>query len=590
VNQPNIKNFERWGGQLFLGLLVVGMGIVLGRCWQLQYVEGTQHQELANQQMLKIIPQTARRGSIVDRHGRYLAMSIRMDSVRADPNIIEDISDTARKLSRILDISEKDLYQKLWDKRDRRYMRIKRNITPTEADQIRALKNKGVVIEREYKRQYPMGELAAHVLGFTAIDGMGLEGIEASFNEDLTGKIGLWRLNSDALRRPIGTQQGSKSARQGHNVVLCLDAMIQSYVEEQLVLTAEKFNAKGAIGIVMNPNTGEVLAMATWPTFDPVNARQSKVEHRRNRALTDPIEPGSTFKPFTVAAALEGGYVSIHEIIFCHNGSYSGRGFGKIGEYGNHSYGNLTVAEIVINSSNIGTSRIAQKMGRTYFHEMVQKFGFGQKTGIDLTGEGRGIFKSLDQWDRAQFDLTRLSFGQGPIIATPIQSTSAFCTLANGGLKVQPRVVRGILNHQGEIVKNFVRETSASPNAVLRSQRVISPEVSHQIVNEIMTKVVERESGSAHNAFLEEYRVFGKTGTAQVARSDGKGYDDNKYVSSFIGGAPAEDPQVCVLVMVREPDRSLGLGYTGGMVAAPAVGEIIRQTLSYLEVPTRLEK
>ncbi|MCP4712590.1 MAG: penicillin-binding protein 2, partial [Planctomycetes bacterium] len=442
MNQPVIKHFERWGGQLFLGLLVMGMGIVLGRCWQLQCIEGARYQVQANSQMLRIIPQTARRGSIVDRHGRYMAMSIRTDSVRADPAIIKDFKDTAQKLSRILDLPEQELYQKLLDKQDSRFMRIKRDIPLDQAEQIRALKINGIVIEREYKRQYPMDELAAHVLGFTTIYGMGLEGIEAAFDEYLTGKIGLWRLNSDAFRRPIGTQQGSEPAQQGNHVVLCLDAMIQSYLEEQLVLTAQKFNAKGAIGIAMNPKTGEVLAMSTWPTFDPAHAPQSKVEHRRNRALTDPIEPGSTFKPFTVAAALEGGYVSVHETIFCHNGSYSNRRvFGTIGEYGNHSYGNLTVAEIVVNSSNIGTARISQKMGKTYFHKMVQKFGFGQKTGIDLTGEGRGILKPLDQWDRAQFDLTRLSFGQGPIMVTPIQLISAFCSLANGGLKVQPRVV-----------------------------------------------------------------------------------------------------------------------------------------------------
>ena len=590
MKQSIFKHFDRWGGQLFLGLLVMGLGIVLGRCWQLQYVEGTQHQVRADRQMLKVIPQTARRGSIVDRQGRYLAMSIRMDSVRADPAIIEDLPKTAQKICQILDLPENDLYQKLQDHRDRRFMWIKRYIRPDQAHQIRTLKIRGIVIEREYKRQYPMGELAAHVLGFTTIDGMGLEGIEASCDEYLTGKIGLWRLNSDALRRPIGTQKGSEPAQQGNNVVLCLDAMIQSYVEEQLVLTVEKYNAKGAIGIAMNPHTGEILALANRPTFDPATARQSIVEHRRNRALTDPIEPGSTFKPFTVAAALDGDYVSVHQTFNCENGSYSGRGFGKIGEYSNHSYGNLTVAQIVVNSSNIGTAKIAQKMGKSYFHDMVRKFGFGQTTGIDLTGESRGIFKPLDQWDRAQYDLTRLSFGQGPIMVTPIQLITSFCCLANGGVKVQPRVVRGILDQQGGIVEDFLCDSSPAPGAVLKSQRVVSPRVAQQIVTEVMTKVVEREGGSAHNAYLDEYRVFGKTGTAQVARSDGRGYDDNKYVSSFIGGAPAENPQLCVLVMVREPDRSLGLGYTGGMIAAPAVREIIRQTLSYLEVPTRLEK
>ncbi|KPK74604.1 MAG: hypothetical protein AMJ79_13610 [Phycisphaerae bacterium SM23_30] len=411
------KERREWrGGQVFLGLLVVGLGVVLGRCWQLQYTEAVEHQERVKHQQLKIIPQSARRGSIVDRQGRYLAMSTRADSVRVDPYLLKDFQDTAGKLAGALGLDEEELYGKLQERRDKRFMWVKRFINPAEAEKVRELEIRGVVLEREYQRQYPMGQLAAHVIGYTTIDGDGLEGVEAGYDEYLRGQAGQWHLSSDALRRPIGSQEEFQPAKDGSIVVLSIDSVIQSCVEEQLESTVEKFRASGATGIVMDPVTGEVWAMANWPTFDPKTARQSPAELKRNRALTDKYEPGSTFKPFTLAAALEGGHVAVGETIFCHNGNYAGKGFGKIGEYGNHGWGNLTAGEIIVYSSNIGAAKIAQKIGKKNFFQMVEKFGFGRRTGIDLAGEVAGTVRPLSQWDRGQYDLTRAAFGQGPIV------------------------------------------------------------------------------------------------------------------------------------------------------------------------------
>ena len=300
------------------------------------------------------------------------------------------------------------------------------------------------------------------------------------------------------------------------------------------------------------------------------------------------MEPGSIFKPFTVASALEGGYVTVNQKIFCYNGYYAKRGIGIISEYNNHGYGELTVAEIIMRSSNIGSARIAQKMGKRYFHAMIEKFGFGKRTGIDLPGEGAGILRPLREWKWGQYALTRAAYGQGPIVTTPIQIIQGFCCIANGGKLVRPRVVRGVLTPEGKVARDIGKDSALSMAEAGDALQVLKPQVSRKMVHEVLKAVVDRRGGTARRARIEGYEVFGKTGTAQVAVNGN--YVDGKYVSSFMAGAPAWAPRICVLVMVREPDRSLGLGYTGGVVAAPAVKEILRQTLPYLGVEKKLEE
>ncbi|MCH9022971.1 MAG: penicillin-binding protein 2, partial [Planctomycetes bacterium] len=332
----------------------------------------------------------------------------------------------------------------------------------------------------------------------------------------------------------------------------------------------------------MNPQNGEVYALANWPTFDPARARETDAHIRRNRALTDPVEPGSLFKPFTIASALEGGYVTLDETIDCLNGPFRGKGIGVIREYKNY-FGSLSVAQVIVRSSNIGAAKIALKMPKPYFYGMIRKFGFGQKTGIDLNGEGAGILRPLREWKWGQYAVTRAAFGQGPVSVTGIQLIRGFSCLANGGRMIKPKVVKGILDAGDyHVVKDFGKPSGDSEVSG-EGDRIISEKIAREFIRRSLTAVVDRKQGTAHNAYLEEYRVFGKTGTAQVVQNGV--YQNGKYVSSFIGAAPEGNPSICVLIMVHQPDRSLGLGYTGGAVAAKPVGEIIRESLAYLNVP-----
>ncbi len=578
---------ELWWGQSCLAGLIVLLAVVLGRCAYLQGYKSEFYRARADRQQLKLIPQSARRGLIVDREGRVLAVSNKAYSVAADPQLLTDPRGTTDQLADILSLDREALYAKVQERSEKRFVWLKRMLSEGEVEGIRKLGIRGVILQRDYVRSYPMGSVAAHVVGFTNVDDEGVEGVEGYYDSYLKGESGLFELRMDSLRRPIGTLGECQSGRDGNTVVLSVDVMIQEYVEEQLRLVVEKYRAAGATGIVMDPSSGEVLALANWPTFEPGAAGKARPEDRRNRALTDPIEPGSTFKPFTLAAALEGKYVTLDQQIDCLEGPYSGKGFGSIHEYRQY-HGVLSVAEVIIKSSNIGTAKIAQKMGKKYFYPMIEKFGFGQKTGIDLSGEGAGILMPLKEWKWGEYALTRASYGQGPVAATPIQMLRGFCEIANGGKPIQPRVARGVLSPEGEVVAEFVKKReSQGPAAEEPKEQIVSEKVARLIVDKVLTEVVESKEGTGKTAYLDEYRVFGKTGTAKVPKKGGKGYEDNKYISSFLGGAPAEDPKLCVLVVVYEPDRSMGLGYTGGRVAAPVVKEILRQSLAYLEVPAR---
>ncbi len=569
----------RFGYLMLVGLLGL-FGVAFGRCVYLQYFHHEEAVQRAQRQQLKLIPQSARRGMIVDRHGLVLAQSVKRYSLALDPSRVADAQQTAWKVAKTLDLDADDLYQKITAKSDRQFLWVRRFLTDEQIRQCRQIEIPGIILRAEYQREYPMATVASHVLGFTDIDGHGLEGLERELEGELGCEAGLWRLRSDVGRRPIEPNGPARPARDGNIVVLTLDSMIQSFLEEQLELTVAKFQARGACGIVMDPRHFEVLALANYPTYDPAEAGRVDPALRRNKVLTDPVEPGSIFKPITVASALEGGFVTLDQQIDCLEGPYSARGIGVIREY-KHYFGKIPVADVLVRSSNIGSAKIAQKMGKAYFYNMIQKFGFGQETGIGLPGEGSGILVPLSEWKWGQYALTRAAYGQGPIAATPMQLMRAFCTLANDGRIKTPRMVRAVLSPDGRtVVREFTHDS-------WEGDQVVSPDVAHQIVARALRGVVEREAGTAHRADVAGYGVFGKTGTAQVPRKDGRGYESNKYVSSFIAGAPAWDPQICVLIMVYEPDRSLGLGYTGGAVAAEPVGRVIEQALTYLEVPRK---
>ncbi|MCK5272939.1 MAG: penicillin-binding protein 2, partial [Sedimentisphaerales bacterium] len=592
----NSQQGRVWG-YVFWSVLLVGLIGVLSRCWYLQYYEVDQCRKRAERQQRKLIPLSARRGLILDRTGRVLAISVKKPTVCVDPSLIKDKQErieTAIGLSEILALDADELYESLRKRSRQRYMLVKRFVGKEQAEQVKALGRRGVMVNWEYQRQYPMGELAAHVLGFTNVFGKGLEGIERQYDEYLLGESGKIVLKKDVRNRPVGLLGPCVPSTDGRNAVLCIDAVIQACVEEELKKAVEKFHAKSGTVIVMDPYTGEVLALANYPTFIPSQAGQCDKAVLRNRALTDPYEPGSTFKPVTVSSAIEGKYFTLDQKIDCLTGPYAGKGFGRIPEY-KHYFGLIPVADVIVRSSNIGVAKISQKMGADYFYSMIEKFGFGKKTGIDLPEPGAGLPRektgkngekiTLSQQLKKRYGpgytLTRVAYGQ-TIAVTPIQLLRAFCCIANGGRLVRPRITRGIIDNKGDVIEDFGRENQDAGG------RVLSEKVARSMVEKALTGVVARQGGTAHKAHLEGWTVFGKTGTAQVVEN-GR-YVPRKHISSFIAGAPAEKPRVCVLVLVREPDHSLGLGYTGGMVAAPAVKKILQHSLAYLDTPKRLRE
>ncbi|MGD9110515.1 MAG: penicillin-binding protein 2, partial [Phycisphaerales bacterium] len=314
------------------------------------------------------------------------------------------------------------------------------------------------------------------------------------------------------------------------------------------------------------------------PDFDP-NNMNGDPNCLRNRAVSDQFEPGSMLKPIAAAIALDTGIVNTYERIFCEDGSYSGKGFGRIGEYDNHKYGNLTVREILVKSSNIGMAKIGQRLKRQKLYNGLKLFGFGKKTGIDLPGEVPALLRPPGQW--TGYSETRIPFGQ-EITVTAIQMVRAFCVLANGGHAVTPYVVKAVVDNEGNIIKL----NRPSPPVGY----VIKPEVAKWLVTDALVGVVnERDNGgTGWRAKLDKWQVFGKTGTANIAKSDSRGYSNRDYIASFIAGAPAENPEIVVLVSVRKPNRSLGKGYTGGAVASPVAGKIIEKTLTYLQAQQSL--
>jgi len=365
----------------------------------------------------------------------------------------------------------------------------------------------------------------------------------------------------------IDSQDETKRVADGFGIILTIDSTIQEFTRAALAAQVKKFEAESGVAIVMDPWTGQILALVSLPDFEPLESSKTPASVLRNRALTDPFEPGSIYKPIVTAIALDAGSIGFNDVIYCEKGNYHGKGFGRIGEWGGHKFGNMSIKKILVESSNIGMAKIGQKMGKKKLHDGIRLFGFGQKTGIDIPGEDSGVVRPLAKWDG--YSVTRVPFGHEGT-ATVIQIAKAYSILANGGSLITPHVVQAVFDSQGQIKKY--------PHPVTLASHIIKPEVANWIVRNALVAVVEEGTGKA--ADLEKWQVFGKTGTADIANA---GYGSKYYNSSFAGGAPAEKPRVVVVVSVRKPNKSLGIGYTGGRVAAPVVGEILQKTLTYLE-------
>ena len=555
--------------RLLGGCMLCVFALLGFRLYHLQYAEAARFQEMAARQQGSYVVLAARPGNIVDSRGRTLAASIEVDSVFADPAQIEDRLRAARALGGALGLDASSLLELLERKADKRFVWIKRRVSRHEATTVRwlGLPDRWVGTTKEFLRVYPQGMLACHVLGHRDIDNVGRDGVERRMDAYLRGQAGRRYFLRDARRRVLAIDHArSVMPVHGKTVVLTIDSVIQHIVEEALDQVMAQWKPTSASAVVMDPTTGEVLALANRPAFDPNRMADYPAASWRNRAIMDIYEPGSTFKPFVASIALDRGLVSLSERFFCHHGVYA---MGRRRLHDHHPYGWLSFPDVIIKSSNIGMAQLGERLGNARMYEGLRAFGFGHPTGIDLPGETAGQLHPLARW--TSYSTGSIPMGQ-EIGLTPIQLARAWCALANSGRLLTPKTCRGVTELDGTSLKDWTKPTEVG--------RALSAPVARTMVDPILTGVVEQ--GTGRRARLTEYRVWGKTGTAQKRRPDGRGYSHHLHVSSFVAGAPAHDPKIVVVVMVNEP--TVGTTHYGGTVAAPAVGQIIRKGLNYLQV------
>lgn len=547
---------------LIAGIMLSAMLLLSARLYFLQIDQHSFFQEKADKQHLINLKKNAKRGRIVDRKYRDLAITIPCKTVYADPLFIKNSSKTATVLASLLKLNSTVLKEKF--KVKKRFVYIKRKISKEESEKVRELNLDGIFLMDDTKRVYPGGTLLSHVLGFVNIDGQGLEGVERVYNKYLSGKPG-WSLGErDGFRREVvPLRHQTVPAQDGMDLVLTIDMAIQVMVESQLEQLVDQYDPMSASIIVMEPQNGELLALANYPTFDPNHAGQYKAQSRRNRAITDVFEPGSTFKPFIVAAGLNENKIHLEDVYFCENGSYQ---IGRHTLHDAHSYGSLTVRRIIERSSNIGMSKIGSDIGAYQIHAYLRKLGFGKVTDVGMDAESSGILHPTKRWSK--LSISAISMGQ-EVAVTALQLIQGYCAFANGGYLVKPKLVKKIMGQDGRIIMK---------DDLMEPKKVYSEEVAREI-SDALTGVVS-ETGTAPKAALNGYAIAGKTGTAQKASPSG-GYAKSKYVSSFIGFLPVQNAKAVILVVVNEPKKA----HYGGTVAAPYFKEIASRLVHYMEIP-----
>jgi cell division protein FtsI (penicillin-binding protein 3) len=558
------KRWHNWRIKLIGVGFILAFGLIGYRALSLQVLDHELFEKRAQRQYQRIIQLPRQRGTIYDRNGQELALSTAVDSVYVEPHRIDDAPGTAKALARVLSLSQGRLLAKL--SKERRFLWVKRQVSPRESESLRALKLKGVGFIKEHRRYYPNSQLGAQVLGFTGIDPKGLEGLELQYDSQMLGERGFLVIEKDGKGKSIGfgdQDAAVQGGSPGHSLWLTLDKNLQYIAEKELAAGVRKARAKAGTVVVLDPATGNVLAMASQPDYNPNSYRRSRPSHWRNRAVCDAFEPGSTLKPFLVAAALNEGLVSPKQTIDCENGLYRVGGR-KVRD--THRYGRLTVEDIIKLSSNIGSAKIGKKLERQRYYRYLRDFGFGARSGIDFPGESKGLLRSPEKWFEA--DLANISFGQG-ITVTALQLARATAAIANGGLLMESDLVERVIDSQGGIVEK------RKPRTV---HRVLSEAVAHQ-VRDMMVRVVSKD-GTGPLAQVPGFTVAGKTGTAQKVDAVTGGYSADKLVSSFVGFLPAEAPRLVILVVVDEPE---GQTY-GGLVAAPVFARIAEQSLRHLGV------
>jgi cell division protein FtsI (penicillin-binding protein 3) len=553
---------------IFLFFLVLFISLI-SRAFQLQVLSGQKLRTLATRQHTTVLQLQPERGIIYDRNGEKLAISIMADSVCADPSKIIDPASASRKLAEILNLDSQTVFKKL--SMPRNFCWLARRISPEQSTLVQNADIEGIFLIKEPKRFYPNGELAAHLLGFVGLDASGLEGLECKYDQLLKGKSEklAWARDAKGKKLFLRVEKSETQKNENANLVLTIDNRMQYLVETKLKEAVLDKGAKGGLAIVMDPKTGEILALANQFGFNPNNVEGLKPEMWRNRAITDYYDPGSTFKPFLVAGAMEEKVVKETDRFFCENGNYK-IADRVIHEANRKRHGTLMVKEILKYSSNIGSAKIAQKMGKEKFAGYIQKFGFGEKTGIELPGESAGSVRPVKNW--VPVDTAMIAFGQG-VSVTAIQLITAVSAIANNGVLMKPYIVRGIADQDNQLVKLY------TPTVV---RQVISPDVAKRLTK-MLTDVVSAEDGTGKNARIVNLAVAGKTGTSQKYDAARGVYSSEKVRTSFMGFFPADNPQVAILVVLDEPQKDKW----GGVASAPVFKQIAEQILNCFRTSIR---
>ena len=565
---------SRWRFEIFFALLGAALLALAWRVVDLQAGWGAGLARIAQRQQRTVIHLPARPGNVFARtRGGYtlLASSRQVPSIYADPLLLgeDQLAPTARKVAAAVGADPAELFGTMYGRRFQQFAYLVRAVTDQQAEAVRRLKIPGVQVTYEWRREYPMGPLGVHALGFRRGDGLAGAGIELAADRWLKARQGLKVARCDAARRgTYAAVEEYRPPRDGQHVLLTLDVVVQRFLEEALASAAEEFGAAAAMGVVMDPNTGELLAIGSVPTYDPNQYEAATPAQHRNRAVTDPYEPGSAFKPFIAAGAVQMEKAELHTTFFCHHGLYNSDGGGTIRDFPGERFGTIPLSEIVIHSSNIGMAKLGEHLGDRSLYTIAWAFGFGRRTGVDLPGESPGRLVPTRQW--SPYATRRLPFGQGPIMVTALQLANAFCAIANGGELLRPRIVDRVIDADGNVIYRARRQ---------RVHRVLSQRVCREFMDQVLVNVVER--GTGKRCRLKSWQVFGKTGTGQIGGPDG--YEDQAYTATFMAGAPVGRPAVVCVISVYRPVYSRG--YTGGRVAAPAVREVLAKTLAYLDVP-----
>ena len=554
-----------WRFSLISVFIVLGWAVLVTRLIQLQ---GAQRQlmndRVARQSIFsEVIP--ARPGEILDRNGQVLAMTIPCDSFFAVPEEIEDPWDFAWRVGPILNLNTDELYHRIADNAEKRFVWIQRRVSDEKVLAIRNLNlpKEAWGLRREYQRQYPQGGYASHVLGIRNIDNVGQGGLEQSLHDVIRGADGNRVMTRDARGKVMEVAaERSEPPKHGQTVISTIDLLTQIETERQLDLLVEEWKPVGACAIVMEPHSGEILAMASRPAFHPDALPNVPEAAWKNLVVSAVFEPGSTFKPFIVGWAIQHNALAFDEMIDCSFGVYR---MGPRVLHDHHSYGALSVEDVLVKSSNIGMAKIGERIGLESLYEATRAFGFGRRTGVELPGELSGLLRPVSEWNI--YSLGSIPMGQ-ELAVTPLQLITAHAALANGGRLIRPRLLKRTNSSEHNTVSD---QQIVEPGADVQSV-VLDANIAEWLVREPMKQVVER--GTGKSARIPGISMFGKTGTAQKLDLLTGTYSDTAWVVSFICGAPAENPEVLVLVMVDEPTAP-GIHY-GGTVSAPTASRILK--------------